>query len=88
MESTLKLISEGMENMIRLTKLNNDQFVLNSNQIECIEIIPESKVIMANKDFFIVKRKRCDEIIKKSSLIMRRYTITIKILLLLIIKSK
>ena len=64
MENTLKLISEGMENMIRLTKLNNDQFVLNSNQIECIEIIPESKVIMANKDFFIVKES-VDEIIEK-----------------------
>ncbi|MCQ4726581.1 flagellar FlbD family protein [Anaerotignum faecicola] len=50
--------------MIRLTKLNNDQFVLNSNQIECIEIIPESKVIMANKDFFIVKES-VDEIIEK-----------------------
>ena len=64
MDNTLKLISEGMENMIRLTKLNNDQFVLNSNQIECIEIIPESKVIMANKDFFIVKES-VDEIIEK-----------------------
>lgn len=50
--------------MIRLTKLNNEEFVLNSSQIECIEIIPESKVILMNKDFYIVK-ERADEIINR-----------------------
>lgn len=50
--------------MIRLTKLNKEEFVLNSNQIECIELIPESKVIMANKDFFIV-REDVDTIINR-----------------------
>ena len=50
--------------MIRLTKLNNDEFVLNSNHIEYIEIIPESKVVLDNKDFYIVKES-VDEIINK-----------------------
>ncbi|MCI8342640.1 MAG: flagellar FlbD family protein [Firmicutes bacterium] len=50
--------------MIRLTKLNNDEFVLNSNHIEYIEIIPESKVVLDNKDFYIV-RESVDEIIDK-----------------------
>lgn len=59
-----KLICQGVKRMIRLTKLNNEEFVLNSSQIECIEIIPESKVILMNKDFYIVK-ERADEIINR-----------------------
>lgn len=50
--------------MIRLTKLNKEEFIINSSQIECIEIIPESKVILMNKDFYIV-RESADEIINK-----------------------
>lgn len=50
--------------MIKLTKLNRDEFVINCNHIECIEMIPESKVILMNKDFFIV-RETVDEIIDK-----------------------
>lgn len=50
--------------MIKLTKLNKEEIVINSGQIEAIEIIPESKVIMMNKDFFIV-RETADQIIDK-----------------------
>lgn len=50
--------------MITLTKLNGDNFVVNSNQIECIEIIPESKIILMNKTFYIV-RESAQEIIDK-----------------------
>lgn len=50
--------------MIKLTKLNKEEFIINSSQIECIEIIPESKVILMNKDFYIV-RESADEIINK-----------------------
>lgn len=50
--------------MITLTKLNKEVFILNCNQIECIEMIPESKVIMTNKDFYIV-RETAEEIIEK-----------------------
>ncbi|HCO28151.1 MAG TPA: flagellar protein FlbD [Lachnospiraceae bacterium] len=50
--------------MIKLTKLNNAQIVLNEEQIEYIEIIPESKVIMMNGKFHIVKES-ADEIIQR-----------------------
>lgn len=41
--------------MIRLTKLNNERFLLNHLQIEMITMIPESKIIMMNHDYFIVQ---------------------------------
>lgn len=50
--------------MIVLTKRNNERFLLNHNQIESIETIPESKIIMMNRDYFIVKESP-DDIIKK-----------------------
>lgn len=50
--------------MIKLTKLNNEIFVVNCSQIQSIEIIPESKVILMNKEFFVVKES-ADEIIQK-----------------------
>ena len=48
---------------IRL-KLNNVKIVLNCTQIESVELIPESKVIMMNGKFFIVKES-AEEIIEK-----------------------
>lgn len=51
--------------MIILTKLNNEQIVLNSAQIEAVELIPESKVIMMNGKFYIVKES-AEEIIGKT----------------------
>ena len=50
--------------MIVLTKRNNERFLLNHNQIESIETIPESKIIMMNRDYFIVKETP-EDIIKK-----------------------
>lgn len=50
--------------MIKLTKLNNEIFVINSDQIASIELIPETKVVMMNKDFYIV-REDVDEIIDR-----------------------
>jgi len=44
---------EGL--MIFLTKLNGEEFVLNCGQIQMIELIPESKVVLMNQEFFIVK---------------------------------
>ena len=49
--------------MIKLTKLNNEIFVVNCNQIESIEKIPETKIVL-NKDFYIVQED-LDEIIEK-----------------------
>jgi len=50
--------------MIVLTKRNDDKFLLNHNQIQCIEMIPESKVVMMNRDYFIVKETP-EDIIRK-----------------------
>ena len=41
--------------MIRLTKLNREPFLLNHMQIETIEMITETKIIMKNHDYYIVR---------------------------------
>ena len=51
--------------MIKLTKLNGEKFVLNCEQIVAIESIPESKILLNNLSFYIV-RETPDEIIDKS----------------------
>ncbi|WP_122643834.1 flagellar FlbD family protein [Luxibacter massiliensis] len=51
--------------MIMLTKLNNEKIVLNSAQIEMVELIPESKIVMMNGKFYIVK-ETAEEIIEKT----------------------
>ncbi|MBN7773763.1 flagellar FlbD family protein [Clostridium aminobutyricum] len=50
--------------MIRLTKINGEQFLLNSAQIQIIEAIPESKILLVNKEYYIVTES-FDEIIDK-----------------------
>lgn len=50
--------------MILLHKMNNEQFLLNHTQIEYIESIPESKIVMMNHDYYIV-RDTIEEIIGK-----------------------
>lgn len=50
--------------MIVLTKRNNERFLINHNQIESIEMIPESKIVMMNRDYFIVKESP-EDIVKK-----------------------
>ena len=50
--------------MIVLTKRNHERFLVNHCQIEYIESIPESKVVMMNHDFYLV-RESTDEIIQK-----------------------
>jgi len=52
--------------MIMLTKMNRDRFLVNHNQIEYIEFIPESKVVMMNHDYYIV-RESAEEIIRRIS---------------------
>ena len=52
--------------MIVLTKRNHEKFVVNHLQIEYIETIPESKIVMMNRDYFIV-RETPDQIIRKIS---------------------
>ena len=50
--------------MIILTKRSKERFLVNHNQIECIEMIPESKIVMMNHDYYIVMESP-EEIIKK-----------------------
>ncbi len=52
--------------MIVLTKMNDERFLINHNQIECIELIPECKVVMMNHDYYLVQ-ETADEIIQKIS---------------------
>ena len=51
--------------MIMLTKLNNTKIVLNCAEIESVELIPESKILMTNGKFYIVK-EGAEEIIEKT----------------------
>ena len=41
--------------MIVLTRTSKDRFLLNHNQIEYIECIPETKIVMMNRDFYLVE---------------------------------
>ena len=50
--------------MLVLRKMNNAQFLVNHQQIECIELIPECKVVMMNHDYYLV-RDTVEEIIQK-----------------------
>lgn len=50
--------------MILLTKRNHEKFLVNHLQIEYIESIPESKIVMMNHDYYLV-RESAEEIIDK-----------------------
>lgn len=50
--------------MIMLTKLNQEKILINSDQIESVDLIPESKITMMNGKFFIVQ-ENAEEIIEK-----------------------
>lgn len=50
--------------MILLTKRNHEKFLVNHLQIEYIETIPESKIVMMNHDYYLV-RESMEEIIDK-----------------------
>ncbi len=50
--------------MILLTKTSKERFLLNHNQIECIETIPETRVVMMNHDYYLVQES-VEEIVKK-----------------------
>lgn len=50
--------------MIRLTKLNGEPFAVNSDHIVTVDMIPDSKITLINKEFFIVQESM-DEIVEK-----------------------
>ena len=42
--------------MIRLTKIKSkEKFLVNHNQIQHIEFIPETKVVMMNREYYLVE---------------------------------
>ncbi len=57
--------------MIKLTKINGDILVINLDQVESIESIPESKIRMMNGRCHVVSES-VDEIIEKSLEIQRQ----------------
>lgn len=65
MPAPLKKVKDE-ELMIVLKKLNGEEFVINCAQIQMIELIPESKVVLMNKEFFIVQESP-QEIIDKAA---------------------
>ena len=50
--------------MIALTKITRERFLVNHNQIECIETIPETRVVMMNHDYYLVKES-VEQIVQK-----------------------
>ena len=50
--------------MIVLTKRTGERFLLNHHQIQTIECIPESKIVMTSRDYYIV-RETPEDIIAK-----------------------
>ncbi len=50
--------------MIKLTRINGVEFLLNNDLIAIIEEIPETKVVLENKEYYIVQES-FDEIIRK-----------------------
>ncbi len=51
--------------MIVLSKLKSkEKFLVNHNQIQHIEFIPETKVVMMNRDYYLVEETG-EEIVRK-----------------------
>lgn len=50
--------------MISLTRLNDEEFVINCGQIERVESIPESNIILVSGKHYVVKES-IDEIINR-----------------------
>ena len=50
--------------MILLTKRTQEKFLINHQQIQCIEMIPETKIVMVNREYFLV-RESVEEIVDK-----------------------
>ena len=57
--------------MIELTRVNDTIFYLNCNEIERIELIPETAIILLNGKTYIVKNS-AEEVIEKIAEIQSR----------------
>jgi flagellar protein FlbD len=50
--------------MVEVTGLNNVVFIINSNLIETIEFIPETKITLTTGKYYLIKEKK-QEIVDK-----------------------
>jgi len=53
--------------MVEVTGLNNDKFLINSNLIEKIEFIPETKITLTTGEYYLIREDKeeiVDRIIK------------------------
>lgn len=50
--------------MVKLTKLNGEPILINSGQIEFVETIPESKIVMVDGRNYLVS-ENLDEIVQR-----------------------
>lgn len=50
--------------MIEVRSLNGEEYILNSNLIEKIEFIPETKITLTTGKYFLIKETK-DEVINK-----------------------
>ncbi len=57
-------IAEQGNEMIKLTKLNGDELILNSDLIETIEERPDTTIQLVNEKYFLV-RESADDIVGK-----------------------
>ena len=44
--------------MIEFTKLNGNKILINPFQIESVELIPESKIVMMNGKYYIIREDK------------------------------
>ena len=51
--------------MIKLTRLNGDEFVLNAGLIRFVESRPDTYITLSNNDRFVV-RESVEEVVKRS----------------------
>ena len=59
--------------MIKVTKLDGTEYYVNPHQIECIEINPDTTLIMLSGKYFIVKEE-ADEILLRIETYRKRIT--------------
>ena len=50
--------------MVEVTGLNNEMFIINSNLIEKIEFIPETKITLTTGKYYLIKENK-KEIVDK-----------------------
>lgn len=50
--------------MIRLTRLNGKEFILNAEHLLCVEETPDTVVTLTNRDKVVVKEKP-DDVVRK-----------------------